>query len=96
MNTVPLTEGQKAVIRTLGTLGAVTDAALATYVHHMDRTAQSSSSVRSRRAELVRKGLVHAVDTVVLKSGRRAAVHDLTPAGVAALADITAETQAVV
>lgn len=86
MSKIPaLTRGQKAVLNAFGVLGAVTDGALATYVHHMDETQQSSSSVRSRRVELERKGLVVATGTKRLKSGRLAIIHDLSAAGEKAL-----------
>lgn len=91
MNTNTLTNGQKAVLKAFGVLGAVTDGALEAYVHHMDPTPQSSSSIRSRRCELGRKGYVTAVDTRRLKSGRNAVIHDLTPSGVVALAGVLAE-----
>lgn len=88
-----LTDGQIAVLRAFWGFGKpLDDQALAVYVHHIEDDPMSSSSVRSRRAELTRpifnergeavtKPLVAAVDTKRLRSGRRAAVHALTPAG---------------
>ena len=86
-----LTNGQKSVLRAFGVLGEVNDGALAAYVHHMDPTPQSSSSVRSRRCELVRKGFVTARGTQRLKSGRVAAIHGLTLTGTRALRAVEAE-----
>lgn len=96
MNTNTLTNGQKAVLKAFGVLGSVTDGAVEAYVHHMDPTPQSSSSIRSRRCELVRKGYLTAVDTRKLKSGRRAVVHGLTVSGSRMLAAVNAEDRTAV
>jgi hypothetical protein len=59
------------------------DTALTVYVHHVAEQSMSSSGIRTRRAELTRTTppLLQAVDTKRLKSGRRAAIHALTPTG---------------
>jgi hypothetical protein len=62
------------------------DQALTVYVHHIEDDGQSSSGIRSRRAELCRRDgnrppLLQVVGTKKLKSGRRAAVHGLTKTG---------------
>lgn len=76
-----LTEGQKAVLRAFYDFGPLHDAALASFVHHHSDVNMASSGIRTRRAELVRKGLLHATGTRRLKSGRVAAVHSLTRLG---------------
>lgn len=77
-----LTPGQQSVLHAFFTYGIpLDDTTLTTYVHHKEPLNQSSSGIRSRRAELARKGLIQAVDTRVLKSGRHAVVHALTPSG---------------
>lgn len=77
-----LTPGQTAVLRAFNDFGRpMDDTALSVFVHHIEDEDMSSSGVRSRRAELCRAGLVGVVGTKVLKSGRRAAIHDLTPQG---------------
>lgn len=80
-----LTTGQLEVLKAFDTLGKVDDGALAAYVHHMSRASMSSSGVRSRRAELVRKGALKITGTHRLKSGRRAAIHGLSISGRQAL-----------
>lgn len=72
-----LTKGQASVVRGLSAIGPCTDAALAAYVHHMDPMQQSSSSVRSRRCELERKGLVRRTGTMKMKSGRGAGIWEI-------------------
>lgn len=74
-----ITDGQRTVLHAFLRIGSMEDVVLAAYAHHI--ADMSSSGVRSRRAELVRKGLVEAVGTVKLKSGRNATVHGLTTAG---------------
>lgn len=63
--------------------GQMTDVALAVYVHHVAEVSMSSSGIRTRRAELTRTEppLLEVVGTHRMKSGRRAAVHNLTPEG---------------
>lgn len=79
--TTDLTQGQLAVLRAFHEFGPMTDVALSVYVHHVSESNMSSSGIRTRRAELGRKGLITAVDTKLMKSGRSAAVHDLTDVG---------------
>lgn len=82
-----LTDGQTAVLRAFYDFGrAMDDIALTVVVHHIEDDPMSSSGIRSRRAELSRPtedrpALLRVVDTKILKSGRRAAIHALTPAG---------------
>lgn len=77
-----LSPGQTSVLRAFYEFEKpLDDTGLAVYVHHIEDDPQSSSGIRSRRAELVRKGLVTAVGTKRLKSGRTAAIHALTPQG---------------
>lgn len=62
--TVRLTKHQAAVYRFLQAAGRpLPDAALVPMVQHMSDTPISSSGVRTRRAELVRKGLVRRART---------------------------------
>lgn len=76
-----LTTGQQTVLATLSEFGPATDAALATYVHHIASDDMSSSGVRTRRSELASKGYVEPVSTRKMKSGRNAAVWGLTASG---------------
>jgi hypothetical protein len=80
-----LTDGQRNVLRAFYEFGPMDDTALTVYVHHVADKAMSSSGIRTRRAELTRTAppLLQAVDTKRLKSGRRAAIHALTPTGYA-------------
>ena len=68
-----MTAGQKEVLDVLRMYGPLSDHALVPLAQHVTRTRQSSSSIRSRRAELVRLGRVcySGVD-VVMPSGRKA------------------------
>lgn len=90
-----LTNGQLEVLKAFKTLGSVDDGALAAYVHHMSSASMSSSGVRSRRAELVRKGALEITGTHRLKSGRSAAIHGLTTNGRTALRAATKLVKAV-
>jgi hypothetical protein len=76
-----LTKGQQAVLRAFSDFGAMDDTALTVYVHHIADVAMSSSGIRSRRAELARKGLLAVVGVKQLKSGRNAAIHGITRKG---------------
>jgi hypothetical protein len=82
-----LTQGQAAVLRAFAEFGRpMDDVSLSILVHHIEDEPMSSSGIRSRRAELSRStddrpALVRIVGTKRLKSGRNAAIHDLTPAG---------------
>jgi hypothetical protein len=86
-----LTSSQVAVLKGFKDVGPMEDQVLAALLHH--RTSMSSSSVRSRRAELVRKGALNVVSTTKLRSGRAAAVHALTKDGRIALRQITRPTK---
>lgn len=76
-----LTNGQIAVLNAFYEFGPMTDITLTAYVHHTSPKNMASSGIRTRRSELVRKGLVEKVDEKKLKSGRMAAVHTLTQEG---------------
>jgi hypothetical protein len=76
-----LTTNQSVVLRALKDYGAADDVTLSVYVHQMGMSDMSSSGVRSRRAELVRKGLVEIVGVRKMRSGKSAAIHALTAAG---------------
>lgn len=89
-----LTTGQSVVLRAFNEFGAMDDTTLAVYVHHIAEQPMSSSGIRTRRAELARKGLLTVVDTKKLKSGRRAAIHDLTVDGFVAIAEVAREVTA--
>lgn len=69
-----LTKGQSAVFSVLKDFEKLPDHALVPLAQHVSDVHQSSSSIRSRRCELVRLGLVRQVDTVKMPSGRKAAV----------------------
>ena len=74
-----LTEKQEAVFRVLEIHGPGSDASLSYWytLHGVPR--QSESGLRTRRAELVRKGLVRDTgETEVLPSGRRAIIWEAT------------------
>lgn len=82
MAKIQLTPGQEVVLTALADFGKpIDDTGLAVYVHHAMGRVMSSSGVRSRRAELVRKGLVSVTGTHPTKSGRAASIHGLTAAG---------------
>jgi hypothetical protein len=77
-----LTECQAEVLEALSTFPrGIDDQGLAAFVHHISDVPMSSSGVRSRRAELVRKGLVTVVGLKTTKSGRQASIHALTIRG---------------
>ena len=76
-----LTDGQKAVLSAFHGFGPMDDVALTVYVHHISDVPMSSSGIRTRRSELLRKGLLEVTGAKRLKSGRFAHVHGLTPAG---------------
>jgi predicted ArsR family transcriptional regulator len=85
-----LTHGQEAVIKAFGQIGSIDDTGLAVYIHHVADISMSSSGVRSRRAELVRKGLVTVTGVKTTKSGRAQAIHGLTIKGQRAYRKLTA------
>ena len=69
-----MTNGQKEVLAVLKEYGPLPDVALVPLSQHVALSRQSSSSIRSRRAELVDQGKVKQVGTKVLPSGRKAVV----------------------
>jgi hypothetical protein len=91
-----LSAGQITVLRAFHEFGPMDDTALAVYVHHVAEQPMSSSGIRTRRAELVRKGLLAVVRTKRVKSGRRAAIHGLTWDGRAVTEVLFQEKESVV
>lgn len=71
---VNVTDSQGDVYDTLKLYGPLPDVALVPVAQHVQGTHQTSSGIRSRRAELVRKGLADEVRTVRMPSGRSAGV----------------------
>lgn len=68
-----LTKSQREVYSILKTYGPLPDHALVPLAQHVSRSHQSSSGIRSRRAELVAAGCVKAdKQSVVMPSGRKA------------------------
>jgi len=78
---IHLTPGQEAVLRTFADYGELDDVGLAYFVHHKSNFDMSSSGARSRRAELVRAGLLGVSGVTRAKSGRSAAIHSITSKG---------------
>lgn len=76
-----LTKGQQAVLKAFAAFGDMDDVALSVYMHHVADVNMSSSGIRTRRCELVRKGLLNYVGTKRLKSGRKAKLYGLSNAG---------------
>lgn len=76
-----LTPGQQVVLQAFKDFGNMDDVALTVYVHHVAEASMSSSGIRSRRAELARKGLLNITDIKTAKSGRSMCVHGLSTAG---------------
>lgn len=75
---VNLTDSQAAVYDALRDNGPLPDHALVPIVQHVHGKHISSSGIRTRRAELVKAGLVTATgDEVVMPSGRAAKVYDV-------------------
>lgn len=77
MTGTKLTPAQAEVYSVFSEFGVpLPDHALVPLAQHAMRSRQSSSGIRSRRAELVRKGLLTAVDETRTGSGRKAVVYD--------------------
>lgn len=75
INGITVTKGQAEVYDILATYGPLPDIALVPLTQHLSRSHQSSSSIRSRRAELRRKGLVGFTgNCITTPSGREAQV----------------------
>lgn len=72
-----LTDNQAAVYGVLEQYGPLADHALVPLAQHQLQVHQSSSGIRSRRAELVDLTLVAAVATTKTGSGRSAAVYEV-------------------
>ena len=71
-----LTITQHEVYDTLRNFGPLPDVALVPIAQHVLNVRQASSGIRTRRHELVEKGLVREVGTMRLPSGREAKVWD--------------------
>lgn len=70
---IRVTPGQAEVYGVLKDYGPLPDHALVPLAQHVVNVHQSSSSIRSRRAELAGKGLIRETGKkVVMPSGRRA------------------------
>jgi hypothetical protein len=70
-----MTDSQKAVLKVVIDYGPLPDHALVPLTQHVAGVHQSSSGIRTRRAELSEFGLVEATgDYIKMPSGRRAAV----------------------
>lgn len=69
-----MTNSQQDVLEVIHKHGPMSDQALVPLAQHMGAVHQSSSGIRTRRAELVRLGRVRQVGTMTLPSGRDAAV----------------------
>jgi hypothetical protein len=75
---VVLTSSQQEVLDVFKTYGiALPDHALVPLAQHAMHSRQSSSGIRSRRSELVYKGLLTQTGTTTTGSGRKAAVYSL-------------------
>lgn len=74
---VTVTPGQEAVYAVLKQYGPMPDHALVPLVQHAAGSHQSSSGIRTRRAELLTKRLVRpTLDTTKTASGRSARVYE--------------------
>lgn len=69
-----ITDSQRAVYEVLRDYGPLPDVALVPLAQHVMHNPQSSSGIRSRRAELVRKGFITEIDSIKTASGRKAGV----------------------
>lgn len=75
INGVKLTKSQADVLSVLRSYGPLADHALVPLAQHQLSVHQSSSGIRSRRAELVKAGLVTEVTKIKTGSGRQAVVY---------------------
>lgn len=74
---VTVTHGQQDVYRVLKQYGPMPDHALVPLVQHSAGSHQSSSGIRTRRAELLTKRLVRpTLDTALTAAGRHAQVFE--------------------
>jgi hypothetical protein len=74
IKSIEVTPSQAEVYRVLRKHGALPDHALVPLAQHVAQTHQSSSGIRSRRAELAGKGLVVEHGAIRMPSGRKARV----------------------
>lgn len=76
INGISVTASQAEVYDVFEEFGVdLPDHALVPLAQHAMRSRQSSSGIRSRRAELVRKGLLREVGQTRTGSGRRASIY---------------------
>lgn len=77
MSNPKLTKGQEQVYKVFTEFGvALPDHALVPLAQHAMRVPQSSSSIRSRRHELVDRGLLRQSGTTTTGRGRTAKVYE--------------------
>lgn len=76
-----MTSTQLNILSLLFNNGALSDERLR-HAAKMRGVYTSPSGIRTRRSELVRKGLVHCVGTKTSDHGRRTQLWDLTPVGI--------------
>ncbi len=77
INGVTVTQSQADVYGVIQERGPISDIALVPLAQHQLGVHLSSSGIRTRRAELVRKGLVREVGTIRTGSGRTASVYSV-------------------
>lgn len=76
INGIAVNDRQAAVYDVLKQYGPLADHALVPLAQHQLQIHQSSSGIRTRRAELVDKGLAIAVASTTTGSGRCASVYE--------------------
>lgn len=83
VNTRPLTDKQRAIARVFRGCGAMSDYELVLqynrYVKEMDLPMQSDSGIRTRRAELVKAGVLVLHGRTTLPNGNKANTHRFLP-----------------
>lgn len=75
-NGVKVTANQQAIYDVLKQYGALADHALVPLAQHQLNIRQSSSGIRSRRAELFAAGLLRTAGTTRTGSGRQATLYE--------------------
>lgn len=73
----PLTGAQNKVLMVIAEHGPIADVALVPLTQHMAKAHMSSSSIRTRRAELERGGFLRETGQLKMPSGRMATVWDI-------------------
>lgn len=77
MSDTKLTTGQEAVLNVLKQYHPIADHALVPLAQHQMQIHQSSSSIRSRRKELLDLGLIRFAGECKTGSGRRASMFEV-------------------